>query len=784
MFGAAESCGRATAEGSPSSITEPGGDVMQKLIGVFLGLLCFLPSFAYAQEQWPPNPGSPYPDLRLIDESGKPFQLSTLKGKVLVVKFGAMACPATQALSGAHTAGGFAGINPQPGLSSFDQMFERYTHGLNLTADSDDIAFVHILFYDATGNRAPTAKELARWNKHFSNDKSNHITVAAPAELTRRTPRASIPGFQLVDQKFILRSDATGANQRLLYSELLPSVGPLLAQRSPTETADASPGRRQSFEQYKQSITPKLTTLIDSKDFAGLEELFAKTRAAKNRLTDYGSELHYLYQFVSKGTKAVPRGEPEQYLQFLNAWRQAYPKSVAERVTRASFLNGQAWKARGTGYAKSVSEHGMKTFRENVKQAMVELLSCLECPERDPYYYSSIISIGGAAGLPKEQIISFSEAALALDNRCVSAPLAATMLLLPRWGGAPNDVVRFAEHVATLAGEEYGDIHYATIAHTVLGIERENIHTTQSDFSWPRIRRGFEKLDQLFGNDESNWNRFAQIAYSYQDREAAQMAFSHIDRGWNSTRSGIWHSRENLELARRWAVEGQKAKGKSELFEAIIGGRIEKIQSLLTAGANVNQMNERGQSPLLLALSNHRVSVAQLLIKHGADIQIRDRKNRTVLQQAARIGDEALISTLLKKGLKVSAQDRVGRTSVHEAASRGFQQVLELLLKAEPEAASIASRSGKTALHLAAATGHVGTMKILLASAGTDVNVQDQSFRTPLIRAASYGSPEAVQILLDAGADTSIRDASGQTAKDHATKQKHGEVVKLLTAKP
>jgi Ankyrin repeats (many copies) len=61
-----------------------------------------------------------------------------------------------------------------------------------------------------------------------------------------------------------------------------------------------------------------------------------------------------------------------------------------------------------------------------------------------------------------------------------------------------------------------------------------------------------------------------------------------------------------------------------------------------------------------------------------------------------------------------------------------------------------------------------------------DVNLKNGSGTTALMIAASYGYSEMVRALLDAGANASIEDNSGNTARKIAKKAKYKDIAKML----
>ena len=71
-----------------------------------------------------------------------------------------------------------------------------------------------------------------------------------------------------------------------------------------------------------------------------------------------------------------------------------------------------------------------------------------------------------------------------------------------------------------------------------------------------------------------------------------------------------------------------------------------------------------------------------------------------------------------------------------------------------------------SALHYACLEGDLPIVRILLAE-GAEVNAQNQQKMTPLIYALQAGHVEVAQLLLSAGADPTLRDRTGKTAKDY-----------------
>lgn len=179
--------------------------------------------------QWPPVKGKPFPEMVLHDQKGEPTHLSEFAGKLILVEYAAIPCEGCQAFAGGQKHGGFAGFSVQAGLDSIEHYAAQYG-GVEL--GNDDIVFVQIILYGKNVS-APTQKEVTAWAEHFQMDRtSNQLVLGATPAMLGREAFDLIPGFQLIDRDFIVRSDSCGHHpQDNLYTDLLPLLGRLARER-------------------------------------------------------------------------------------------------------------------------------------------------------------------------------------------------------------------------------------------------------------------------------------------------------------------------------------------------------------------------------------------------------------------------------------------------------------------------------------------------------------------------------------------------------------------------
>jgi hypothetical protein len=173
---------------------------------------------------WPPVENRLYPDMELYNQDGKLTRLSDLSGNVIIVQPVAMSCPLSQAYSGANKKGKtpFKKCFPNNGIIDFEQRMNDYA---GISMKTPGVVFVQILFYNMQ-NEPPSLDDAKQWANHFDLRTSNnqYVLVATPEMVTRKSAML-IPGFQLIDRTFNLRSDSTGIlPKRNLYLHFFPTL--------------------------------------------------------------------------------------------------------------------------------------------------------------------------------------------------------------------------------------------------------------------------------------------------------------------------------------------------------------------------------------------------------------------------------------------------------------------------------------------------------------------------------------------------------------------------------
>ncbi|KAM4703702.1 fibronectin type 3 and ankyrin repeat domains protein 1 [Rhinophrynus dorsalis] len=185
------------------------------------------------------------------------------------------------------------------------------------------------------------------------------------------------------------------------------------------------------------------------------------------------------------------------------------------------------------------------------------------------------------------------------------------------------------------------------------------------------------------------------------------------------------------------------------------------INILQTGHVNVDIPNKLGLTPLMVAAQKgfHRLVV--LLIEHGADLNQVNGSGKNSLMLACFAGHLSIVQYLREQGAQWECRDKGGSTAMHWAADGGHLEVIRWMIK-DGCKVDIKDRclEWTPLMRVSAITGSADVARCLI-SAGADVNAKDTNGKTPLMVAVLNNHDRLVRLLMEKGANCTIKNEYG-----------------------
>ncbi len=192
------------------------------------------------------------------------------------------------------------------------------------------------------------------------------------------------------------------------------------------------------------------------------------------------------------------------------------------------------------------------------------------------------------------------------------------------------------------------------------------------------------------------------------------------------------------------AFGAEQSEDEVAFFRAAQLDAAERVKKMLARGVNPNARDANGETGLIVAMRYQSLNVARVLMdQKGIDLEAKAPNGNTALMMAAFRKDKTALLELLQRGAQVN-------------------------------------QKGWTALHYAAAAGSVEIATILLDKYAY-IDAETPSGMTPLMIAAREGQEDVVQLLLDQGADATLKDGGFHlTAAEFASKADKPWIAKTI----
>ena len=228
---------------------------------------------------------------------------------------------------------------------------------------------------------------------------------------------------------------------------------------------------------------------------------------------------------------------------------------------------------------------------------------------------------------------------------------------------------------------------------------------------------------------------------------------------------------------------------RDEFFRAIKGEDSLIINGFIDAGMDSNSKNNAGMTALTYAIQNTGIKTVRILARK-ADINLKDDQGNGPLHIAIIRDNEEMVELLLKARayVNVTGKDEMvtNQSPLFAALLKDDMKLFKRLLDlgADP---NIADSGGAFPLSEACVRNGATVEPIkMLLDKGAEINKVEKNGASALTYAAQNSAIDAatrkaiVNLLIEKGADKSLRDNTGKTASDWARETGHPEMVEIL----
>lgn len=284
----------------------------------------------------------------------------------------------------------------------------------------------------------------------------------------------------------------------------------------------------------KWHIKKEAKDLLLKGEFGKLTKLAKRYRDNKETLSDGSWKLIYFYE----GFRGGNAKEWIVVLDRLEEWGKSEVVDPSPIVALGDAYWGFGKRARGSGYANTVTEEGWRLLRERLAEGRSKLLAASERCRNGPGFYVVMLKIGIDGSQPRESFMRIFEKGIEVAPECPHLYEMKSYYILPRWYGRKGELEDFVRATA----EKYPEMALWVLWRLQYQGVYRNVFE-QEGIAWDTLK---ERLTKCIDGDSvkiSQANILAYLADFAGDRNTFSAALDSVD---NQIDASMWRSQKRL----------------------------------------------------------------------------------------------------------------------------------------------------------------------------------------------------------------------------------------------
>ncbi len=297
----------------------------------------------------------------------------------------------------------------------------------------------------------------------------------------------------------------------------------------------------------RAAFSRQVVDLLDKENFNELESL-AKRYREKDEYWEGFSALDTLYQQLQ-----TPRGRDDaawqKHFARLDRWQKAKPDSPTPLIALGYTYISYGWKARGNGFAASVTPEGAKALEERVAKARGYLHQAMKLKTPDPAAYAAMLITELVQDDSREEVMRYFDEGRKIAPRYFPLYNCLSNYLLPKWHGQAGDVEKQAAKLrAEVGGDLGGEIYFRMACYFLHDFGGDGFFR-DSDFKYEDLLPGMRVALRDYPENHFIYNVCCYMACLGGDKELAAQLLPRLDAATYSV--PLWQGLGRLEYHRQ-----------------------------------------------------------------------------------------------------------------------------------------------------------------------------------------------------------------------------------------
>ena len=340
-------------------------------------------------------------------------------------------------------------------------------------------------------------------------------------------------------------TSATSSYERQYKSEL-PKAEIKYRNATPTIVVE-NEKHLNAWHSYEKIVKQE----FDKENFEFLEKLAKGERDGKTRAPGGTWKLERFYNALSiKNEDSFSEEQWKTHLQLFQKWKNEKKESITARVALADALVNYAWKARGSGFANTITEDGARLFHERLSLAKKELLDAKDLQEKCPNWYAVMQTIAMGEGWDRDEYEQLFAEAITLEPTYLPFYSKKATYLLPRWHGEEGEWEDFLEDARVKVGGKEGAVIYFKVCSELMVSYYPKYTFTKTKVSCANLLQGINDLDSLYDLNDARLNEIILFCDLYGDKEFSKKMFQRLGDRWDPS---VWKKKEAFDKEKQWA---------------------------------------------------------------------------------------------------------------------------------------------------------------------------------------------------------------------------------------